>query len=165
MNIIPQNQTKETQTSTTYSSTIDASYYKGHQGSGTLIKVGNIYPSEYESGRVYSDKGIARALKGESGDKTGMYMISHTDANMKQRYQKRDTAWTLDTSGNKMAVEDRKSRVRRLTPKECERLQGFPDDWTAGVSDTQRYRQCGNSVMVPKVKYIADVVTKSWVII
>ena len=39
--------------------------------------------------------------------------------------------------------------VRRLTPLECERLQGFPDGWTAGQSDTQRYRQLGNAVAVP----------------
>jgi DNA (cytosine-5)-methyltransferase 1 len=45
-------------------------------------------------------------------------------------------------------------RIRRLTPKECERLQGFPDNWTIG-SDTQRYRQCGNAVTVPVVEWIA----------
>lgn len=41
-----------------------------------------------------------------------------------------------------------KLRIRRLTPVECERLQGFPDNWTAGVSDSQRYKQCGNAVTV-----------------
>ena len=40
------------------------------------------------------------------------------------------------------------SRIRRLTPTECERLQGFPDGWTKGLSDTQRYKQCGNAVSV-----------------
>jgi DNA (cytosine-5)-methyltransferase 1 len=45
-------------------------------------------------------------------------------------------------------------RIRRLTPKECERLQGFPDNWTIG-SDTQRYKQCGNAVTVDVVEYIA----------
>jgi DNA (cytosine-5)-methyltransferase 1 len=44
---------------------------------------------------------------------------------------------------------------RRLTPTECERLQGFPDGWTAGVSDTQRYKQCGNAVTVNVVAYVA----------
>lgn len=39
-------------------------------------------------------------------------------------------------------------RIRRLTPIECERLQGFPDDWTEGESDTQRYKMCGNAVTV-----------------
>jgi DNA (cytosine-5)-methyltransferase 1 len=45
--------------------------------------------------------------------------------------------------------------VRRLTPTECERLQGFPDGWTAGQSDSQRYRQLGNAVAVPVVEWIA----------
>ena len=46
-------------------------------------------------------------------------------------------------------------KIRRLTPIECERLQGFPDNWTDGVSDTQRYKQMGNAVTVPVVEYIA----------
>ena len=46
------------------------------------------------------------------------------------------------------------SSVRRLTPIECERLQGFPDDWTAGQSDSQRYKQMGNAVAVPVVEWI-----------
>ena len=37
-------------------------------------------------------------------------------------------------------------KIRRLTPTECERLQGFPDDWTEGISDTQRYKCLGNAV-------------------
>lgn len=44
--------------------------------------------------------------------------------------------------------------IRRLTPKECERLQGFPDGWTEGVSDTQRYKCLGNAVTVNVVEHI-----------
>lgn len=44
--------------------------------------------------------------------------------------------------------------VRRLTPLECERLQGFPDEWTEGQSDSHRYRQMGNAVCVPVAKWI-----------
>lgn len=44
--------------------------------------------------------------------------------------------------------------VRRLTPVECERLQGFPDDWTASQSDSQRYKQMGNAVTVNVAAYI-----------
>jgi DNA (cytosine-5)-methyltransferase 1 len=40
------------------------------------------------------------------------------------------------------------SVVRRLTPLECERLQGFPDGWTAGQADSSRYKQMGNAVTV-----------------
>jgi len=49
-----------------------------------------------------------------------------------------------------------KGMIRRLTPIECERLQGFPDGWTASVSDTQRYKLMGNAVSVPVVKAVAD---------
>ena len=45
-------------------------------------------------------------------------------------------------------------RIRRLTPLECERLQGFPDNWTEGHSDTQRYKMCGNAITVPVVEYL-----------
>ena len=52
--------------------------------------------------------------------------------------------------------------VRRLTPRECERLQGFPDDYTLVLfngrlaTDGPRYRAIGNSWAVPVVRWIAD---------
>jgi len=46
------------------------------------------------------------------------------------------------------------SVVRRLTPTECERLQGFPDQWTEGQADSHRYKQLGNAVAVPVVEWI-----------
>jgi DNA (cytosine-5)-methyltransferase 1 len=42
-----------------------------------------------------------------------------------------------------------------MTPKEWERLQGFPDDWTAGLANVHRYKQMGNSVAVPVIKAVA----------
>jgi DNA (cytosine-5)-methyltransferase 1 len=47
-----------------------------------------------------------------------------------------------------------KSGIRRLTPMECERLQGFPDNFTEGVSDTQRYKQMGNTITVNVIQAI-----------
>ena len=46
--------------------------------------------------------------------------------------------------------------IRRLTPLECERLQGYPDSWTdlPGSSDSARYKALGNSVAIPCVEYI-----------
>ena len=44
--------------------------------------------------------------------------------------------------------------IRRLTPTECERLQGFPDGWTDGQADSNRYKQMGNAVAVPVVQWI-----------
>jgi DNA (cytosine-5)-methyltransferase 1 len=45
--------------------------------------------------------------------------------------------------------------IRRLTPVECERLQGYPDGWTEGQADSQRYKQLGNSVAVPVFEWVA----------
>ena len=60
--------------------------------------------------------------------------------------------YTLDSaSGHGVATE---SVVRRLTPIECERLQGFPDDWTDGQADSHRYKQMGNAVTVNVVEWI-----------
>ena len=51
--------------------------------------------------------------------------------------------------------------IRRLTPLECERLQGFPDGWTAveGGSDAVRYKALGNSVAIPCVDYVLQGIT------
>lgn len=53
-------------------------------------------------------------------------------------------------------------RVRRLTPTECERLQGFPDGWTdiEGASDTARYKAIGNSIAVPCLDFIYSQLVK-----
>jgi len=52
--------------------------------------------------------------------------------------------------------------VRRLTPTECERLQGFPDGWTLvnGMSDSARYRMLGNAVAVPCARWIGQRITE-----
>lgn len=50
-----------------------------------------------------------------------------------------------------------RKRPRRLTPRECARLMGFPDDFVIPVSDTQAYRQFGNSVVMPVMREVARV--------
>lgn len=72
----------------------------------------------------------------------------------------RDVAATLspfDLGSDSRAVElvATETTVRRLTPLETERLQGFPDDWTAGQADSPRYRQMGNAVAVPVFEWVA----------
>lgn len=78
-----------------------------------------------------------------------------------------DTAPTL-TGTQEAAKTDRGARVaigfgvRRLTPRECERLMGWPDDHTrytadgVEVADSARYRMCGNGVAAPVAKYVAE---------
>ena len=65
-----------------------------------------------------------------------------------------------------MTVLKTSNNLRRLTPKEIERLQGFPDGWTSEgldndgnivkISDTQRYKTCGNAVSVPVIEFISE---------
>lgn len=64
-----------------------------------------------------------------------------------------DSSYYKGADGKRQLIAEPK--IRRLTPKECERLQGFPDDWTAGESDTQRYKMCGNAVTVNVVEAVA----------
>jgi len=109
--------------------TIDANYSKGtntlEKGRRQLIQLNK---PKHSNDRVYSEKGISPTINTMQGGN-------------RQPFIKGDTA------------------IRKLTPKECERLQGFPDDWTKEgmdglLSDTQRYKMCGNSVTVPVIKEI-----------
>jgi DNA (cytosine-5)-methyltransferase 1 len=67
-----------------------------------------------------------------------------------------------DTRATVAIVTPAPLAVRRLTPRECERLQGFPDDWTAipyrgkPASDGPRYKAIGNSMAVPVMKWIGE---------
>jgi len=67
-----------------------------------------------------------------------------------------DTHHTLRSGTKQSTGVIMESNVRRLTPVECERLQGFPDDWTASQSDSTRYKQMGNAVAVPVVEWIVQ---------
>jgi len=63
-----------------------------------------------------------------------------------------DKSLTIATANDQTLLNE--GTVRRLTPVECERLQGFPDNWTAGQSDSARYKQMGNAVAVPVVEWL-----------
>ncbi|EHV0178038.1 DNA (cytosine-5-)-methyltransferase [Enterococcus faecalis] len=99
-------------------------------------------------------KGYAEALPGDSVN------ISHPNSNTRRGREGKGIANTLLT-GEEQAVVTNNFRIRKLTPRECWRLQGFPDwafDKAKEVnSDSQLYKQAGNSVTVP---VIADIVSR-----
>lgn len=131
------------------STCLPATYWKGRRG--TMIKVIN---SEYVNDRVYDPEGISPTLMTQSGGQTiPLFMLSNTKSHMNKRIQLRRESWALDTSGRHQAVQDEVG-IRKLTPLECERLMGFPDGWTEGISDTQRYKCLGNAVIVPVIEEI-----------
>lgn len=58
--------------------------------------------------------------------------------------------------GSEILIEQKGKNPRKLTPRECANLQGYPKDFVIPVSDTQAYKQFGNSVAVPVIKAIAE---------
>ena len=62
--------------------------------------------------------------------------------------------------GSEILIAQEGKNPRRLTPRECARLQGFPDDFKIVVSDTQAYKQFGNSVVVPLMSNVAQLVAE-----
>lgn len=76
---------------------------------------------------------------------------------IKRVYSPEGKSPTLTTMGGghrepKVAIDE--LNYRKLTPLECERLQGYPDNYTEGVSNTQRYKQCGNGWTLPVITHI-----------
>lgn len=67
----------------------------------------------------------------------------------------------FDTGDTRTVVAVLGPSVRRLTPTECERLQGFPDEWTAGLADSHRYKQMGNAVTVNVANYVGSLIMHS----
>ena len=102
-----------------------------------------------------------KAQSGETGKGDGAPLVAFADtadpvaANQARTY-------TREGSGNFRVsnVAHTATQVRRLTPRECERLQGFPDDWTLvehrgkHAADGTRYRELGNSMAVPVIRWI-----------
>ena len=71
-----------------------------------------------------------------------------------------DPAYTIDRQQRPAVAQPETMSVRRLTPTECERLMGWPDEWTApeGVKapDSKRYAACGDGIVAPVAFWIAD---------
>ena len=114
----------------------------------------------HSNNRLFDTEGVSPTLNTMQGGNRQPKVIAH-QFNRKEGVGKEvDITGTLSSSDwrglnrnqNQTAIVS-ESRIRRLTPIECERLQGFPDNWTTGA-DTQRYKQCGNAVTVNVVQAV-----------
>ena len=158
--------------------------YKGMNMINTGLKQIGVIGKDTIATRVYDSSGISTTLTdgGGMGAKTGLYQVKavltpdrkekrQNDRRMKEDGEPMFTLNTQDQHGvmvkevTKKGYADRKTAIRRLTPVECMRLQGFPDDWNekgmmddkvVDMSDTQRYKQAGNAVSVPIVSMVAE---------
>ena len=166
-------------------------YFVGYSGKGNRQQIfpigeggGRINETQGKRKRIRgNDSQVAGSLRIGSGDTKDLIQTANC---MSARYYKDGSENLLQVSTlTEMRTEEAKeirreikdicptistsafehnnhvSGIRRLTPTEAERLQGFPDDWTKygkdgeEISDTQRYKCLGNAVSVPVVKAVA----------
>ena len=116
---------------------------------------------DFREGRVSTLKASGGVLGGGSETLVLQPYVKSRKASSVDDYEtwvEREVNGTLNTMDNngdtRAATIILSGSVRRLTPVECERLQGFPDGWTEGQSDTQRYKQIGNAVTVNVIEWI-----------
>jgi len=115
---------------------------------GDKAKINKKYtltPNLWEYLQAYADK----HKKAGNGFGFGLVTEKDTSRTLSARYYK-DGSEILVSQGNR-------KRPRRLTPRECARLMGFPDSFKIPVSDTQAYRQFGNSVVMPVMQEVARI--------
>ena len=101
--------------------------------------------------RVYEDEVMQTVISrwGTGGGNVPAIMGTLTASNNPSR-----SPQSSEVTQQIASVHAETSTVRRLMPIECERLQGFPDNWTADQADSHRYKQMGNAVAVPVVNWI-----------
>lgn len=147
-----------------------------NKGEGAKVVVGGLYTNDSEKFNCGVLSGLSRTLKSQNHDASILIReatskgyaealpgdsvnISHPNSNTRRGRVGKGIANTLLT-GEEQAVVTNNFRIRKLTPRECWRLQGFPDwafDKAKEVnSDSQLYKQAGNSVTVPVIADIAS---------
>jgi len=140
---------------------------QAHDGKIVVTKQPIVFENSRRDGvRLYRDD-VAHTLQahmGTGGNNTPLAAIGiqgnvigrqhHNGPAGKGHTEEGDPMFTLNTIDQHAVATE--LVVRRLTPIECERLMGWPDDWTAGQADSHRYKQCGNGVASPVAQWIGE---------
>ena len=136
-----------------------------------IVKIGDIDGLNTQYSRVYDSEGVSTTINAQGGGlgaKTGLYKIGTigNDSLSNRIYSDKGVSATLcagnNGGGKRMGgLYSAGDKVRRLTPKECFRLQGFKDEmvelgYKLGISDTQLYKMAGNAVSVPVVEWVGQ---------
>lgn len=98
---------------------------------------------------IYLQKYAAKHKAKGNGFGYGLTDLDGVSRTLSARYYK---------DGSEILIPQESKNPRRLTPRECARLMGFPDSFKIPVSDTQAYKQFGNSVVVPVIEKIAKAI-------
>lgn len=141
--------------------TVTATYYKGI---GNAERPGVAIPMRWS--RTEKGKQARREAQ-----KNGKDYTPFNKGHRELKESGEDVSGCITNALNKDSLLKQDMRIRRLTPTECERLMGLEDGWTAkgildgkevDISDTQRYKMCGNGVVVNCVDYIYNLIIKSY---
>ncbi|MGO4690596.1 DNA (cytosine-5-)-methyltransferase [Glaciibacter sp. 2TAF33] len=124
----------------------DGNRFFDHETSSVLAKY-TLTPKLWEYLQAYAAKHKAAG----NGFGFGLVTEGSVTRTLSARYHKDGSEILVSQGANQ--------RPRRLTPRECARLMGYPDSFRIPVSDTQAYRQFGNSVVVPVMTEVARIMT------
>ncbi|MBR3208772.1 MAG: DNA cytosine methyltransferase [Bacilli bacterium] len=145
----------------------------GNSGGSTVIreskikKIGNHSRSgKGQGGNVYDENGLSPTLTCQH-DYPAKVRVKKVYGSMQAHRAETDgtyspTLTAISSSITNRPILETEYTYRSITPIEAERLQGFPDDWTkegedgTKISNTQRYKCCGNAVTTNVIKYIID---------
>jgi DNA (cytosine-5)-methyltransferase 1 len=139
---------------------LDANYWKGSNN-----------PNKSRRSQIAVPMRWSRTEKGKQArreaQENGRDYTPFNKGHRKLEESSEDVSGCITNALNKDSLLKQDMRIRRLTPTECERLMGLEDNWTAKgimdgkeveISDTQRYKMCGNGVVVQCVDYIFDLI-------
>ncbi len=159
-----------------YASTLTARQFSSWNGNYIKQMNNPIHSND----RVYNPEGIAPTLNTMQGGNRQPFIALKTERTVEAKAIRNESMkngkdWS-PRQGKQLSTRDDNlmntitanweinqaltdgQKIRRLTPIECERLQGFPDNWTKGISDSQRYKCLGNAVTVNVVEYIFNLI-------
>jgi len=137
---------------------LDANYHKGtntlEKGRRQLIQ--QLNQPTHSNDRIYGTDGLSPTLNTAQGGNRQPFVAINTEKSSRNM-----SGMSYETTSNRRkeeriqeTQEKRYGAIRRLTPVEAARLQGFPDNWHEGLSDTQAYKVYGNAVTVNVIRSI-----------
>jgi DNA (cytosine-5)-methyltransferase 1 len=155
---------------TKQSRTLQARYFKGYskRPAETSGVIEQLNQPTHSNDRVYAESGISPTLNTMQGGNRQPFIAPVLTPNRIEKRQngrriKNDGEPSFTLTGQDIHGVQIDTRIRRLTPLECERLQGFPDNWTQygigdeRISDTQRYKMCGNAVTTNVIQAVMEI--------
>ena len=135
------------------------------QAGGLGAKTGLYMVDDPSRKKGFKQKDLAPTLRSESHGNLPVVAVPLKFLERNQKNFQGEYAFTVDTANTGGVMQDK--RIRRLTPTECERLMSWPDSWTkwgidgkgetVEMSDSQRYKMCGNGVVSAVIRVIKQI--------